>query len=95
MEESTRVGQAIRGSQSFWASVAFVQEPVRISFDLNNPIPSHSDKKAAPPVIHSGAVGPLPLNFFGHPFSFYRQNGEKCDAPSKTSYCPYSMVKGA
>jgi hypothetical protein len=66
MEESTRVGQAIRGSQSFRAGVASIQKPFRISFDLNNPIPSHSDKKTASPVIHSRAMGPFPANFFGH-----------------------------
>jgi hypothetical protein len=66
MEESTRMGQAISGSQPLWAGIASIQKPFRISFDLNNLISSHSNKKAAPSVIHSRAMGPFPADFFGH-----------------------------
>jgi len=53
MEKPARVGQAFRRGQSFRAGIAFVQEPFRISFDLNNPVSSHTDEEAASAVIHS------------------------------------------
>jgi len=69
MKEPIRVGQPLRRSQSFWASIAPVQKPMRVPFDFNDTISSHPDKKTASPVIHSRAVGSFPLDFFGHSFS--------------------------
>jgi len=71
MEKPARVGQAFRRGQSFWAGIAFVQKPFRISFDLNNPVSSNTDEEAASAVIHSRAVGPLPENLFGHSCPFH------------------------
>jgi hypothetical protein len=89
MEEPARVGQPVRRSQPFRTHIPFVEEPIRISFDLDNPVSSHAHEKAASAVIHARAVGLFPKNVFGHSSFLSLSIGEEpWGASSGAFHCP-------